>query len=83
MPLQSGTPQGTLSMQGPSRVRAVFSAFLVPTLGWFPELTPVRSQAMGLWLSTLEAGDMNHTRIVYKKLQSNKQMNGTQKEFPK
>jgi len=26
-------------------------------MGWFPELTPVRSQAIESWLSTLEAGD--------------------------
>src|SRR5712671_7626451 len=26
-------------------------------VGWFPELTPVRSQTTESWLSTLEAGD--------------------------
>src|SRR5712671_5128119 len=58
MPLQSGTPQGTLSTQGPSRVRVVFSAFLVPNMGRFPELTPVRSQTIEPWFATLEAGDI-------------------------
>jgi len=27
-------------------------------MGRFPELTPVRSQAIELWLTTLEAGDI-------------------------
>src|SRR5712671_8238073 len=31
---------------------------LVSNMGRFPELTPVRSQATELWLSTLEAGDI-------------------------
>src|SRR5712671_4775507 len=31
---------------------------LVSSMGWFPELTPVRSQAIELWLSTLGAGDI-------------------------
>src|SRR5712671_5404989 len=57
-PLQSGTPQGTLSTQGPSKARVVFSAFLVPNMGQFPELTPVRSQTIRLWFATLEAGDI-------------------------
>ena len=61
---------------------SIFS-ILVTNIGRFPELTPVRSQAIESWLATLEAGDTNHTRIVYKKLQSNRQMNSTQKEFPK
>src|SRR5712675_1140015 len=33
--------------------------FLVSNMGQFPELTPVRSQAIESWLSTLEAGDTN------------------------
>jgi|SRR5712671_4036737 len=31
---------------------------LVPSMGWFPELTPVRSQVTESWLSTLGAGDI-------------------------
>ena len=50
-------PRGTLSPQGPLDVRSIF-CFLVPNVGWFPELTPVRSQAIELWLTTLEAGDI-------------------------
>src|SRR5712671_2953003 len=57
-PLQSGTPRGTLSMQGPSRACVVFSVFLVPNMGWFPELTPVRSQTIEPWFATLEAGNI-------------------------
>src|SRR5712671_6417732 len=57
-PLQSGIPRGTLSTQGPSRAQVVFSVFLVPNMGRFPELTPVRSQTIEPWFTTLEAGDI-------------------------
>jgi len=30
---------------------------LVPNVGWFPELTPVRNQTTEPWFATLEAGD--------------------------
>src|SRR5712671_861994 len=58
MPLQSGTPRGTLSTQGPSRARVVFSVFLVPNMGQFPELTPVCSQTIEPWFATLEASNI-------------------------
>src|SRR5712671_7531369 len=36
----------------------VFCTFLVPNMGRFPELTPVRSQTIEPWFATLEAGDI-------------------------
>jgi len=42
---------------GPSRGAWHF-LLLVSNMGWFPELTPVCSQAIESWLSTLEAGDI-------------------------
>src|SRR5882757_6095760 len=37
---------------------------LVSNMGWFPELTPVRSQATESWLSTLEAGN-NFSQVLH------------------
>src|SRR5712672_873864 len=48
---------------GPSRGARHF-LLLVSNMGWFPELTPVCSQAIESWLSTLEAGDTNYSKIV-------------------
>src|SRR5712672_21613 len=42
---------------GSSRCARYF-LLLVTNMGQFPELTPVRSQAIKLWLTTLEAGDI-------------------------
>src|SRR5712672_3789080 len=44
---------------GSSRCTRCF-LLLVTNLGRFPELTPVRSQVIELWLATLEAGDSIH-----------------------
>src|SRR5882672_776029 len=49
---------------GPSRGAQHF-LLLVSNMGQFPELTPVRSQAIESWLSTLEAGDSNGTSGKY------------------
>src|SRR5882757_5577350 len=46
---------------------------LVTNMGQFPELTPVRSQAIRLQLATLEAGDISSTIFV----SSSKQVNNT------
>src|SRR5712672_2340922 len=41
----------------PQSASGIF-CILTSNRGWFPELTPVRSQAIESWLSTLEAGDI-------------------------
>src|SRR5712675_2904736 len=53
---ETGVPDtpSILAFQRCARYFLLFST----NLGWFPELTPVRSQTTKSWLSTLDAGDI-------------------------